>query len=51
METGYKNKQVVPEKKTKQLQEYFFPDYQVTVEASSREEAEKKVLALVEKEK
>jgi len=42
MEKGRKNKMIGGDKKeVRNKQKYFYPDHQVTVEAESREEADK----------
>jgi translation initiation factor 2 alpha subunit (eIF-2alpha) len=37
------------EVETKTLTAFFFPDYQITIQAENREEAEKKLLEIINK--
>jgi translation initiation factor 2 alpha subunit (eIF-2alpha) len=37
------------EVKTKDLTAFFFPDYQITIQAENRDEAEKKLLEIINK--
>ena len=44
-----KNRMMTTDKKSSEKTKFFFPEYQATVEAKDREEAEKKVKKIIKK--
>lgn len=49
MQKNYKNKAMSSEENKNQEEEYFYPDYGLTIWASSKEDAEKKLQEKIKK--